>query len=168
MRHIRMLLVVAALVICGSAFPATAQEPPERSDNWLLDAGDDTERFKRVERMFGGFSTAMQIVGERYARIYDAVAEGNFGLADYHWKKLREAIELGYLRRPAREANAVALFLENPGLSVQDALDSKKKEKARAAFASARLACMACHLAENVPFMNDQPLFRRSFTFPDR
>jgi hypothetical protein len=32
--------------------------------------------------MFGGFSATMQIVGERYDRTYDAVAEGNHDLAN--------------------------------------------------------------------------------------
>jgi len=78
------------------------------------------------------------------------------------------AIELGYLRRPAREANAIALFLKGPWASAGETLASKEIEKAREGFLAARSACLACHLAEKAPFMKDQPKFRRTATFPER
>jgi len=167
MKHFWKLLIVASFVVgvIAAASFAISQVPPKNSDNWLLGVKDDTERFKRIQQMFGGFSAAMQIVGERYDRTYDAVAEGNYDLANYHWKKIKEAIELGYLRRPAREANSVALFLNGPWESAGEAFASKEKEKAREGFLSARSACLACHLAEKVPFMNDQPKFRRTGKF---
>ena len=167
MKHFRGPLIVAAFAIVNFACSAIAQEPPKQSDNWLLEAKDDTERFKRVQRMFGGFSASMQVVGERYGKTYDAVSEGNFDLANYHWQKIKEAIELGYFRRPAREANSVALFLNSPWQSTAGAITSKDKGKAQDAFLSARSACMACHMAENVPFMNNQPLFRKTTSFPE-
>ena len=168
MKHVRRVLIAAVFAVCGLAGFAMAQEPSKQSDNWLLDARDDAERFKRIQQMFGGFSATMQIVGERYDRTYDAVAEDNLDLAEYHWKKIKEATELGYLRRPARKANAVDMFLKGPWLSAGEAFASKQKEKAREAFLSARSACMDCHQAENVPFMNNQPKFRRTGTFPKR
>ena len=168
MRNFRKLLTVTVLLVCGFTAVSFAlnQETPKKSENWLLDAKDDTERFKLIQQMFGGFSSAMQIVGERYERTYDALAETNYDLAMYHWKKIKDAIELGYLRRPAREANSVALFLNEPWKTAGEAFALKEKEKAINAFLSARSACMACHIAENVPFMNDQPLFRRTAIFP--
>jgi hypothetical protein len=169
MRHFRKLSIVAAFVFGGLAMAtfAISHEAPKQSDNWLLDVQDDTERFKRIQQMFGGFSAAMQIVGERYDRTYDAVAEGNYELANYHWKKIKEAIELGYLRRPSREANSVDLFLNDSWTSASEAFASKEKDKARDGFLSARSACLACHLAEKVPYMNDQPKFRRTAKFPE-
>ncbi len=170
MKLTRNLLIAAAFAVGGLAAAsfAMAQEAPKQSDNWLLDAKDDTERFKRIQLMFGGFSAAMQTVGERYDRTYDAVADGNYDLANYHWKKIKEAIELGYLRRPAREANSVELFLKGPWASAGEALASKDSEKAKEGFLAARSGCLACHLAERVPFMNDQPKFRRTAGFPER
>lgn len=161
---------VAALVvgILSMSFWAIAQEPQKQSDDWLLDAGDDSERFKLIQQTFGGFSAAMQIVGERYERAYDAVADNNYDLAKYHWKKIKEAIELGYLRRPARKANAESLFLKDSWVSGWDGLDSKDQANAREGFLAARLGCMACHIAEKVPFMNDQPMFRRTGKFPGK
>jgi len=168
MRSIGKLLVAASFAaVCLAGAPLFGAEPaPKASDNWLLDARDDTERFKRIQQMFGGFSMSMQFVGERYDRTYDAIIDGNLDLASYHWKKIRETIELGYLRRPAREANAVAIFLKGPWVSVSEALSSKDKAKAKEQFLVARAACMACHVAEKVPFMNDQPKFRKTAAFP--
>ncbi len=170
MKLSRNLLIAAAFAVGGLAVASfvIAQEPTKQSDNWLLDAKDDTERFKRIQQMFGGFSAAMQNVGERYDRTYDAIADGNYDLANYHWKKIKEAIELGFLRRPARGANSVDLFLKGPWASAGEALASKESEKAREGFLAARSACLACHQAERVPFMNDQPKFRRTAAFPDR
>lgn len=166
----RNILMAAAFAVCGLAVApvALAQEAPKPSDNWLLDAKDDMERFMRIQQMFGGFSAAMLVVGERYDRTYDAIAEGNHELASYHWKKIKEVIELGYLRRPAREANSVALFLKGPWASTGEALASKETSKAREGFLASRQACLVCHLAEKVPFMNDQPRFRRTAAFPER
>jgi len=167
MSQIRKLLI--ATIIAAGCFANTpivcAEQPPKTSDDWLLDAKDDTQRFKLIQQMFGGFSMSMQLVGERYDRTYDAIKDGNYDLATYHWKKIKETIELGYLRRPAREANAVAIFLKGPWVSVSEALASKNKVKAKERFLLARAACQACHVAEKVPFMNDQPRFRRTATF---
>lgn len=168
MKHVRKLIIAAIFVVVGLAAAsfAISQNPAPKSDNWLLELEDDTERFKRIQQMFGGFSGAMQVVGERYDRTYDAIAEGNYDLANYHWNKIKEAIELGYLRRPAREANSVSLFLNGSWQTASEAIVSKEKDKARDGFLMARSACMACHLAEKVPFMNDQPMFRRTADFP--
>jgi len=162
----KLLIAVILATGCLAGAPVfSAEPPPKTNDNWLLDAKDDTERFKRIQQMFGGFSMSMQIVGERYERTYDAITDGNYDLANYHWKKIKETIELGYLRRPAREANAVAIFLKGPWGSVSEALASKDMEKAKEQFLMARTACIACHVAEKVPFMNDQSKFRRTATF---
>lgn len=168
MRQIGILLIAAAITagcLAGPS-PVNAEQPAKTSDNWLLDAKDDTERFQRIQQMFGGFSMSMQIVGERYDRTYDAIIDGNYDLANYHWKKIKETIELGTLRRPARAANAEALFLKGPWGVMSEALAAKDKVKAKEQFLMARSACMACHVAEKVPFMNDQPRFRRTATFP--
>jgi hypothetical protein len=163
------MLLIATTIAAGclaGASQVRAETPETTSDNWLLDAKDDTERFQRIQQMFGGFSMAMQLVGERYDRVYDAITDGNYDLATYHWKKIKETIELGALRRPARAANAETIFLKGPWVAVSEALTAQNKVKAREQFLMARSACMACHVAEKVPFMNDQPKFRRTAKFP--
>lgn len=170
MRHFRKLLILSAFaaVVLAISFFATAQEPQKQNDNWLLDAKDDTERYLLIQKMVGGFSTAMQVVGQRYELTYHAIDRNNFDLANYHWKKIKEAIELGYLRRPARKENAVNLFLKGPWISAGEGIISKEEDKAKERFLTARLGCMACHLAEKVPFMNDQLIFLETAGFPVR
>lgn len=157
-------------MITSSAFVALfvsgiAAAEPKATNNWLLDAENDEERFKRVEQMFAGFSGAMAEVGDRYQHTHDAIKDGNYALASYHWDKLRGAIELGYLRRPGRAANAKGLFLETAWPELKEQLTSDDSQAIQQRFQQARSACLACHVAEEVPFMNDQPLFRHTADF---
>jgi hypothetical protein len=165
-----ILAAVFAAGGLGAAEQALAQAQKQaapKSNNWLLDAKDDKERFRRIEEMFGGFSSAMIVVGERFDRTFDAIVDGNYDLANYHWNKVKDVIEAGYLRRPGREANAVHLFLKGPWQPLSEALAAKDGAKIKPAFLSARAACQGCHIAEGVPFMNDQPRFRRTAQFPE-
>jgi hypothetical protein len=139
------------------------QQPP--SEHWLLELPQFDDRFARIEHQFGGFSESMRIVAQRYEHAFDALVNDNLPLAAYHWGKLREEIERGYTRRPERRANAESLFLNNAWRSAMDAFERNDIDEARSAFLHARDQCMACHTAEDVPFMNDQPLFRRTTTF---
>jgi hypothetical protein len=142
---------------------AYQQQPP--GDNWLLELPQFDDRFARIEHQFGGFSESMRIVGQRYEHAFEALVDDNLPLAAYHWGKLREAIERGYTRRPERRTNAESLFLNSAWRSAMDAFESNDIDEARSAFLNARDQCMACHTAEDVTFMNDQPLFRRTTSF---
>jgi mono/diheme cytochrome c family protein len=103
---------------------------------------------------------SMWEVGERYARIHKALDHGNYALAQYHWDKIRATIQNGYLKRPGRRKNADAILLDAVWPAVAGKLDSGDAADAWDGFEQARAACMACHVAEAVGFMNDQPLFR--------
>jgi hypothetical protein len=142
-----------------------AYQQQRQSDQWLLELPQFDDRFARIEHQFGGFSEAMRVVGQRYEHAFDALVDDNLPLAAYHWGKLREAIERGYTRRPARRANAESLFLNDAWRSAMDAFEGNDIDQARSAFLNARDQCMACHTAEDVTFMNDQPLFRRTTSF---
>ncbi|MDP4529911.1 hypothetical protein Q3O59_12855 [Alkalimonas delamerensis] len=136
------------------------------SNQWLLEADSDEERFARIEKMFAGFSGAMAEVGARYQHSFDAIVDGNYALASYHWDKLGAAMELGYFRRPGRAANSQAMFLQTAWPELTKALAAGDAKAIERSFLQARGACMACHAAEQVPFMNDQPLFRATAEFP--
>lgn len=153
-------IALVALFVSG-----IAGAEPKATNHWLLDAENDEERFKRVEQMFAGFSGAMAEVGDRYQHTYDAIKDGNYALASYHWDKLRGAIELGYLRRPGRAANAKGLFLETAWPALKGQLTSDDSKAIQQHFQQARSACLACHAAEDVPFINNQPLFRHTAEF---
>lgn len=150
------LAVAALLLTLQGAALAEAQNP----NHWLRNVPDDAARFERLENYLGGFSSAMWEVGERYRHVHEALEAYNLDLARYHWEKIRGAIRGGYMKRPARQPNADQLFLDTAWPVLQQALEDDDGEAARRAFNQARTACMACHVAERVPFMNDQPLFR--------
>lgn len=136
-----------------------AEEPTAPSNAWLLDAESDERRFELLEGYLGGFSSSMHEVGERYKSVHDALMRDNLDLANYHWGKIRAAIRNGYMKRPARQANADAIFLDQLWGNVSASFQSGNVDQAWAGFESAKSGCMACHAAEKVPFMNNQSLF---------
>lgn len=149
------LCLVSVLLVTSTA----SAEPAARSNAWLLDAETDEQRFELLQGYLGGFSTSMQEVGQRYHAIHDALTRDNMDLANYHWGKIRGAIRNGYLKRPGRQANADAIFLNSLWGEVSASFQSGDVDKAWAGFERAKSGCMACHAAEKVPFMNNQSLF---------
>lgn len=139
-----------------AAKPAAAKPP---TNDWLLEAPDDTERFRRLQQYLRGFDQPMWEVGDRWAGLHEALKRDNFDLAIYHWDKIKTTIENGYLKRPARRANSDAvLFNSGVFAQVRTAFESRNRAKAWEGFAAARAACMTCHEAEKVAYMNNQPL----------
>ncbi|MCC5869597.1 MAG: hypothetical protein JJU27_13940 [Gammaproteobacteria bacterium] len=154
-----VLTATAALTINPAPAWATTAAESDTPDRWLLDAADDDTRFERLEQYLGGFSAAMWETKARYVRVHEALAIGNRALALYHWEKIGSAIRGGYLKRPARRANADALFLDNAWPEAAKAFEEGDDQRAWEAFTRARAACMACHVAEDVAFMNEQAIF---------
>ena len=144
------------LMMCAGL---TQAQVPLTPNDWLLGAPDDTSRFGLLQTYLRGFDQPMWEVGERYRRVYEALQRENYDLAIYHWDKIRTTIENGYLKRPARQANADALFLDTAWVTALEAFGTRDRSAALAGFAAAREACMNCHVAEGVTFMNQQPLF---------
>jgi len=106
-------------------------------------------------------------VGERFQSIYDALGHENYELAAYHWEKIKVTIVNGYVKRPKRQANADKLLVDGVYGPVLEGLRSKDRAKAWEAFALAHRTCQACHVAENVAFINDQPLFHDTARKPE-
>jgi len=151
----------ALMILLTMAIGACSQPAPvPQADGWLTGAPDEATRNERLERYLRGFDQPMWEVGERYRHVEQALQDENWALAQYHWKKIRRTIEGGLMKRPARRANAELLFLGKPWDDLNVALESGDPLRISPAFAQAKGACMACHAAENVAFMNDQPLFR--------
>lgn len=153
-----VMLSVAVAVV---AEPKPGDAPERKPDDWLLNAPDDEARFKLLQRYLRGFDQPMWEVGERFESIYDALTDENYELAAYHWEKIKTTIVNGYLKRPKRQANADAFFVNGIYQPVLDGFRSKDREKAWDAFELARNTCQSCHEAEKVGFINNQPLFRK-------
>jgi hypothetical protein len=152
-------------------FPAAYKElqkqakPP--SNNWLLDANDDSERFRRLQVVSGGTDIPMWEIAHRYEELYVAIQNNNWEMGVYHWEKVRDRMNAAGMKRPARTQNIEAMFLDN-GVwkSMHDALTSRDSDRMRKQFQGVRQACMACHVAEKVGFLNDSSVFKRTESFP--
>jgi hypothetical protein len=140
-------------------------KPP--SNNWLLDANDDTERFRRLQVIAGGTDIPMWEIAHRYEELYVAIQNNNWEMGIYHWEKVLDRLNVSAMKRPARTQNIEAMFLDN-GVwkSMHDALSSRDADRMRRQFQAVRQACMACHVAEKVGFLNDSSVFKRTESFP--
>ncbi|MBD25634.1 MAG: hypothetical protein CMG46_11625 [Candidatus Marinimicrobia bacterium] len=147
------------LAFASAFFHLQAQEAKPSKD-WLLEAPDDTTRFQLLQRYLRGFDQPMWEVGHRYLGIYDALSRENYDLALYNWDKIKTTIQNGYLKRPARRANAESMFLTATWGEVREDFKSRNKKRAWDGFFKARSACLACHVAEDVAWMNDQNIFQ--------
>ena len=157
MKYYLLAIAIALNIFCSAVL--AAESPEGKSEGWLLDAENDAARFDLLQKYLRGFDQPMWEVGKRFRAVHDALSRDNYELAAYHWDKIRITIKNGYLKRPARMANAEAILLNTTWEEVNEAFGTRNAEKAWAAFDKAKNACMACHAAESVPYMNNQHLF---------
>jgi hypothetical protein len=133
---------------------AEQTKPP--SSNWLLDANDDTERFRRLQIVASGTDIAMWEIAHRFKELHVAVARNNWEMGVYHFEKLRDRMNTAGMKRQARTHNIEAMFLKSGVYQdMHDALTSKDNGRMRTEFQRMRSVCMGCHSAENVRFLND-------------
>ncbi|MBM3564089.1 MAG: hypothetical protein FJX16_01150 [Alphaproteobacteria bacterium] len=145
-----------AVIVSGRSAPR-AEELTQ--NDWLLRAENDEARFRLLQKQMRGFDQPMWEVGERFARLHDALKHENYELAVYHWDKIKTSIENGVAKRPARGESARNLFLGDPWNEVRAGLISADRKRAWDSFDKARAACQSCHQAEKVGFMNQQAVF---------
>lgn len=157
--HFKLAVASIAVIVFGQGSFAQTPAIQPASKYWVTEATNDTERFQRIEKYLRGFDQPMWEVGERYEKLYGALLVENFELASYHWAKIKLTIENGTMKRPARKASADAIFLGSTWDSVYASLASGDQMTAWKGFKRARSACMRCHDAENVSYMNNQPMF---------
>jgi hypothetical protein len=149
------------------AFKQLASQDKPPSASWLLDANDDTERFRRMQVVAGGSDMQMMQVAHRYEELYVAIRKNNWEMGIYHWEKLRDYMNVMAMKRPVRTQNLEDMFLySGVWQSMHEALKSRDAQRVRAQFQVVRQTCMACHVAENVGFMNDSSVFARTESFP--
>lgn len=168
------IVVIACAVMGAPLAEAADPSPPPRapkglklpsqkkppSNQWLGDADTDADRFRKIEIFARGFDHTMWEVGERYKKTYEAIWDRNWELADYHWDKIRHTINVGLMKRPMRTHNAEAMFLDGPWKQMNEAIQSMDYGRMQTQFMTTRQICMSCHIAERVPFMNEQATFK--------
>lgn len=105
-----------------------------------------------VARHLRGFDMAMVETSHRYAELYWAGIDGNWGYADYQLKKIRTAVENGLERRPKRAASAQT-FLTMVIPHLEEAIVHKDSAKFWNRFDTFTSTCNTCHKDEQVPFI---------------
>lgn len=149
----------AAALVAGVVAIAGVAVAQPRGEGWLLGAPDDTTRFEILERDAGGTGRTMFEMSVRFERMYMAVADGDLAIAARYWDSIEGALSRGLVRRPDRTETAEAIFLSVYD-QVEAAFEGGDIAEARAGFMTARAACMACHVANDLAEINEQRLFR--------
>jgi hypothetical protein len=118
--------------------------------SWLK--GSTEEQLKTLGDLQPGLGTVMIEYGYRYTTAYYAAKAGNWGLAEYQLKEMREIQEVGETTRPAR-AGALkgfeTAFLDPLG----KAIEAKDFKKFQAAFSAATEGCNGCHVSQGFAFI---------------
>ncbi len=121
------------------------------------------ESMATLAQHLGGFAVAMWEIGYRYRELYWAGQDQNWEYAEYQLEEMREALEKGVERRPAR-ANSTQMIL--PLLDRMEKLISEKDLEAfNGGFQKLTQSCNACHTAERVSFIRIEVPRERFSTF---
>lgn len=121
--------------------------------SWLMNINSTEGRFMAVEEQLRGFDTAMVEVGYRYEALKKALLSHNYEFANYHLVKIKTAMELGYIRRPARKEASQNYFLNSIHKEFQEVLKTKDDTLIINSFNNLKNSCNACHNHENVGFI---------------
>ncbi len=92
----RMVLITGIALVCGLVAGVAYSQPP----NWLK--GTTDEKFKALADIQPGLGTVMMEYAARFTNTYYAAKGGNWDLALYMFKEMKEIQEVGETTRPAR------------------------------------------------------------------
>jgi hypothetical protein len=158
--------IVLTSVTLGAA-PAHCADGKLTEKDWLLNAPDDTERFRLLQQQLRGFDQPMWEVGERFRSLHEALKRRNFELAAYHWMKIGTTVRNGIAKRPEHVVNARKFLLDEVHGQVEADLRKGDYATAVRAFERAKSACIACHHGQDVSWVNDQSLFELKLSAAD-
>lgn len=134
-------------------------KPPSR--NWLRDANDDPERFRRIELWAAAGDQEMHEIAARMRELSAAIQRESWVMSVYQLEKIRGRMVVAMTKRPVRTQNMEALVFDSGAYgALHDALTAKDVQRARMGFTALRSACMACHTAERLSFINESAIFR--------
>jgi hypothetical protein len=138
-------MIAASLILfAGVAYAAS---------DWLK--GTPDEKLKSLAEIQPGLGTVMIEYANRYSTLYYAAKNGNWEVAAYEVKEMREIQRVGETTRPARGSELRAFeksYLE----PIDAAIKSKDWGKFEYAFKAGVQACNACHAGAGFPFLKYQ------------
>ncbi len=144
MRFIRVLTLLG-VVIALAAVGAYGQE-------WLK--GSTDQKLKTLGDIQPGLGTVMIEYAGRFTNAYYAAKGGNWDLAGYMVKEMREIQEVGETTRPAR-ADALKAF-EAYLDTLDAAIKAKDFKKFSTGFKDTIEGCNGCHAGQGFPYIKYQ------------
>ncbi len=145
MRAIRVL-VVLGVVLALAAVGAYGQD-------WLK--GSTDEKLKTLADIQPGLGTVMIEYANRLTNTYYAAKGGNWDLAAYMVKEMREIQEVGETTRPAR-ADALKAFEKSYLDTLDAAIKAKDFKKFATGFKDTVQGCNGCHAGQGFPYIKYQ------------
>ena len=128
--------------------------------NWLLDAPNDEERWRRLQQYLGGMQGPMFEIGQRFVVFYDALRDENYALAIDTWMAIARVFVNAVTIRPQYKPAADAMFLRTQWHNMLDALRSNDPDVIWEEFAYTKAVCQSCHQATNMEWANNQRVFQ--------
>ena len=136
--------VVAASCLVMLAGAAYAQS------DWLK--GSTEDKLKALAQIQPGVGTVMIEYSTRFANLYYSAKGGNWALADYMLKEMREIQEVGETTRPGRAASLKAF--ESTYLDpLEKTIKAKNTKEFDTAFNAALKGCNSCHVSNDFAFI---------------
>ncbi len=118
--------------------------------SWLK--GSTDQQLKTLAELQPGVGTVMIEYANRFTTMYYAAQGGNWGMADYQLKEMREIQEVGETTRPAR-APLLKAFESDHLDKLAEAIKGKDLNKFNGAFKSTVEGCNGCHAASDFAFI---------------
>lgn len=138
----KMLIVAGCLMAVASMSYA--------GPDWLK--GSTEAQLKTLADLQPGLGTVMIEYSRRFSTMYYAAKGGNWGMANYQLKEMREAQEVGEHTRPAHAP--MLKDFESKHLDMLAAsIKAKNLGQFKTAFKSAEKGCNSCHEMNGYPFI---------------
>jgi hypothetical protein len=144
MKNLRNMMLAVSCLTVLTASPALAQA------DWLK--GSTDEKLNALAEIQPGLGTVMIEYSYRFGALYYAARGGNWKLADYQLKEMREIQEVGETTRPPR-AKPLKDFEAKYLDPLADAIKGQNAKQFDAAFKEAMKGCNECHVDQKFPFI---------------
>jgi hypothetical protein len=144
---VRKTIIAAGCLIMFAGAAAYA------ASDWLKGSTDD--KLKTLAELQPGLGTVMIEYSGRYTNMYYAAKDGNWGLADYMLKEMREIQEVGETTRPGR-ASSLKAFESSYLDPLEKAIKAKDFKALSTAFNAGIQGCNGCHASNGFPFIKYQ------------
>jgi hypothetical protein len=123
------------------------------ASDWLK--GTPEQQLKSLAELQPGLGTVMIEYANRFTTMYYAANGGNWGMADYQLKEMREIQEVGETTRPGR-AKMLKSFESDNLDKLAETIKGKDLKKFNATFKETVTECNGCHVANDFAFVKYQ------------